>query len=89
MDVGQRIFALSDSVATAANEMVSQCELRVTEHGMYDPNVLAYLLLCRTLSNFAGAILLTRQRMIVEARTLTRCCFENAFFGFRASGTGS
>jgi uncharacterized protein DUF5677 len=88
MDISQRIFAVSDSVAETANEMVSQCELPVTEHGIYDPNVLAYLLLCRTRSNFAGAILLTRQRMIVEARTLARCCFENAFLvaGLRVQG---
>ena len=61
---------------------------RVTKHGLYDPNFLAYLLLCRTRSNFAAAILLTKQRMIVEARTLARCCFENAFLvaGLREQG---
>jgi hypothetical protein len=42
-----------------------------------DPKVLALALLCRTLSNFNGAVVMVDARMIVEARTLTRCCFEN------------
>jgi hypothetical protein len=88
MQTDQRIIAVSSSIAAASNAMVAQCVPRVTEHGLYDPNFLAYLLLCRTRSNFAAAILLTKQRMIVEARTLARCCFENAFLvaGLREQG---
>ena len=88
MQTDQRIIAVSSSIAAASNAMVAQCVPRVTEHGLYDPNFLAYLLLCRTRSNFAAAILLTKQRMIVEARTLARCCFENAFLfaGLRDKG---
>lgn len=37
----------------------------------------ALALLCRTLSNFNGAVLVIEAAMPVEARTLTRCCFEN------------
>jgi hypothetical protein len=42
-----------------------------------DPKVLAMALLTRTLSNFNGSFLMIDAGMIVEARTLTRCCFEN------------
>jgi Family of unknown function (DUF5677) len=44
-----------------------------------DPKVIAVLLLIRTLSNFRGTFILLRAERIVEARTLTRCCFENLF----------
>jgi Family of unknown function (DUF5677) len=42
--------------------------------------VIAVALLLRTVSNFKGAIALTRARRVVEARVLTRCCFENIFY---------
>jgi hypothetical protein len=38
------------------------------------------LLLIRTLSNFQGGLLMAERSMVVEARTLFRCCFENAFW---------
>jgi hypothetical protein len=79
MNISQRIFAVSDSLAKAVDEIIGQCEPRLTQYRILDPNVLTFLLLCRTRSNFIAAILLIKQRMIVEARTLARCCFENAF----------
>jgi hypothetical protein len=46
-------------------------------------------LVSRTLSNFKGVLLLTQRRMAVEARILSRCCFENLFIvgGLHAEGT--
>ena len=44
-----------------------------------DPKLIALFLLIRTLSNFSGAIVLAGMSMPVEARILTRCCFENLF----------
>jgi hypothetical protein len=44
-----------------------------------DPKIIAVLLLIRTLSNFRGTVILLRANRIVEARTVTRCCFENLF----------
>jgi hypothetical protein len=40
----------------------------------------AISLLARTISNFDGAVLLHRQRQIVESRVLMRCCYENLFY---------
>ena len=39
----------------------------------------AIALLCRSINNFAGVKLLLGDALIVEARTLVRCCYENAF----------
>jgi hypothetical protein len=44
-----------------------------------DPKVIATLVLIRTLSNFKGMVTLAQSQMVVEARILTRCCFENLF----------
>jgi Family of unknown function (DUF5677) len=44
-----------------------------------DPEIIAALLLIRTLSNFRGTLTLLRADRIVEARTVARCCFENLF----------
>jgi hypothetical protein len=45
-----------------------------------DPKVLALALLSRTLTNFKGVIRLLREDLVVEARTLTRCCLENLIY---------
>ena len=47
--------------------------------GAADPKIVAVLLLIRTLSNFHSTLMLLRADRIVEARTIARCCFENAF----------
>lgn len=43
-------------------------------------DVTGVALLIRSLSNYQGALLMAKRGMVVEARTLVRCCFENAFF---------
>jgi Family of unknown function (DUF5677) len=52
----------------------------VTEKQFADPKILVLALLCRTISNFEGIIALAKLGLIVEARTLTRCCYESLFF---------
>jgi uncharacterized protein DUF5677 len=42
--------------------------------------ITAITLLVRTLSNHRAAILLLQEKHIVEARTITRCCYENALW---------
>ncbi len=44
------------------------------------PKVMAIMLLSRTLSNLKGVITLLDKGLVVEARILARCCFENAFW---------
>jgi Family of unknown function (DUF5677) len=42
-------------------------------------DIVIVALLTRTLSNFQGSIILAEKGLAVEAKTLVRCCFENAF----------
>src|SRR5262245_10143142 len=48
-----------------------------SEAGTGDPKVVALALLARTMGNFEAAVLLLDNDHIVEARAVTRCCFEN------------
>jgi hypothetical protein len=87
-DYRGKAYPLCDRLRDIAEDLLSQADLTVTQHGMVHPNILALALLSRTLSNFKALGLLTRQRMVVEARILARCCFENLFIigGLHAEG---
>ena len=44
-----------------------------------DPKLYGLALLCRSISNFQGALTMARLDQAVESRTLVRSCFENLF----------
>jgi hypothetical protein len=69
-DYSRRLYHAGLSIIAEADKMTVGSSTK-------DPKVLALALLCRTLSNFNGAVLMIEAAMPVEARTLTRCCFEN------------
>ncbi len=71
------LLPLCEDIAQAAFKIAGQAELKHTEHKLLDPKLLALALLCRTLSNFRGAVRMVELGWVVEARVLTRCCFEN------------
>jgi len=73
------LFEIADELNRVGQRALAEAQITVTEKGAADPKLIAALLLIRTLSNFQGAILLTERGMIVEALTLARCCFENAY----------
>jgi hypothetical protein len=79
MSFSDKVQAFNAQLLRAAEQLISACKLNVTARGMLDPKVLAYLLLCRTITNFEGTLLLAKHRLAVEARTLARCCLENVF----------
>ena len=54
-----KVQALNARLLEASKQLVTACTLTVTARGMLDPKVLAYLLLCRTISNFEGMLLLS------------------------------
>jgi hypothetical protein len=54
-------------------------EIPITNKGATDPTVMVIALLARSISNFKGALAMARAGMVVEARTLMRCIFENGF----------
>jgi hypothetical protein len=70
-------FAHARALHTAGLAIISEADRMTVGADVRDPKVLALALLCRTLSNMNGATLVVESGLIVEARTLTRCCFEN------------
>lgn len=79
LSFSDKVQAFNARLLEASTQLVTACTLTITARGMLDPKVLAYLLLCRTISNFEGMLLLAKHRLVVEARTLARCCVENLF----------
>jgi hypothetical protein len=73
----EKLLPLCEELGQTALAIAGQVELKLTEHKLLDPNLLAVALLSRTLGNFRGAVRLAEQGLLVEARVLTRCCFEN------------
>lgn len=57
--------------------IISEADFMTVDAHVKDPKVLALALLCRTLTNFNAVVMLVEAALIVEARTLTRSCFEN------------
>jgi hypothetical protein len=70
----------ADTLPEIALSIFGEAEIPITEKGAGHPKVVAATLLIRTVSNFKGAVALARARRVVEARVLTRCCFENIFY---------
>jgi hypothetical protein len=73
-------LTFAEKLRTAGLNIFASASLAVTEKGFADERVLALTLLARTLSNQKGALLLLREKRIVEARTVARCCFENIYW---------
>ncbi len=73
----KRLLPLCEELGQAALRIAGEADVRITEQGLLDPKLLALALLSRTLGNFKGAVRLVEQGLLVEARVLTRCCFEN------------
>src|ERR1017187_7838557 len=71
---------LAEKIGAAGHEIFRTAEVQITEKGYADEKFLALTLLARTMSNLKGALLLLRAKRIVEARTITRCCFENQYW---------
>jgi metal-responsive CopG/Arc/MetJ family transcriptional regulator len=71
---------LALDVINAGLGIFAAAEVQKTERGYADEKVIALTLLARTMSNAKGAILLLDAKRIVEARTITRCMFENFYW---------
>ena len=75
----EKLYPLCERMLQLVYEIIDECELVVTKRGLTEPKLLVMALLSRSLMNFKGVVLLIKQRMPVEARVLTRCCYENMF----------
>lgn len=80
---------LGEKIDTLAKKLFSEADLTKSNLGTADPKLIAVALLCRTIGHFQCAIGLAQQGFIVEARVLTRCCYENLIWmdGLAAKGT--
>jgi hypothetical protein len=72
--------ALSDKLGVVALDIFNTANAPVTAKGFADEKVLALTLLARTWSNRRSVMLLLREKHIVEARTIARCCYENLYW---------
>jgi hypothetical protein len=75
----EKLYPLCERMLQLAYEIINECELVVTKRGLTEPKLLVMALLSRSLMNFKGVVLLIKERMPVEARVLTRCCYENMY----------
>lgn len=57
--------------------LYQEADLIDSELGAADPKVIAITLLCRTMSHAEGVVAMVERGLVVEARILLRCCYEN------------
>jgi hypothetical protein len=72
-------FAFAEGVLKQAVAVVDAVIADVAFEGNRDPKVIALALLCRSTSNFQGALTMARSNQAVECRALARLCWENLF----------
>jgi hypothetical protein len=77
IDKKEKWLQYSERLGQAAIAILGEADKVTVGADVKDPKVLALALLCRTLLNFKGAVIMVQNEMAVEARTLTRCCYEN------------
>jgi hypothetical protein len=70
-------FALAEGVLKLANDLIDAVIPDVIVVGARSPKSLGLALLCRSVSNFTGALILARENQAMECLTLVRSCFEN------------
>ena len=70
-------FQFAESLLGLAIDIVGAATVQVTAEGARDPKIVSLALLCRTITNFKGAMVMARDEQIVESRSLVRLCFEN------------
>jgi hypothetical protein len=85
----QSAIAFSEKLVGIAIDTVGSANVALSGLGARDPKIVSLALLCRTISNFKGAIILAREGLLVEARTLTRCCYENLIWAAALNERGS
>jgi hypothetical protein len=72
-------FSLAERLNQRGQAILASVQMKITEKGAADPQLIGLLLTVRTLSNYQAIVLLAERGMIVEARTLARCCYENVY----------
>jgi hypothetical protein len=71
---------LADTIGQTCLDVLGGAPTTLTEKRFADPKVLAIMLTSRSLAHFKGVFTLIEAGLVVEARILVRCCFENGFW---------
>jgi hypothetical protein len=74
-----RALAFAEELRSLADGVVEAAVAEVVFGDETDGKVYGFALLCRSISNFQGALTMARLDQAVESRTLVRSCFENLF----------
>lgn len=61
-------------------DIFCRASVKVTDQHAADIRVVGLTLLARTLSNLKASIALTEAALIVDAKVIARCCFENWYW---------
>ena len=77
--VEKRAFAFAENVRKQATAIVDAAFAQVVFEDNKDPKLYGLALLCRSISNFQGALTMARRDQAVESLTLVRSCWENLF----------
>lgn len=72
-------LAFADRLIALAYTIFGEAKIDITEKLFGEPKILSLALLCRTVGNFKGVVAMTKERLVVEARILTRSCYENLY----------
>jgi hypothetical protein len=75
--IALRWEAYASTLIPLGYKIIAEASLDLGEKTPADPEMIAVALAARTISNFKGALLMLHTGMIVEARVLLRCCYEN------------
>src|SRR5947207_11311346 len=72
-------LGFANRLIALAYALFGEAKIDVTEKLFGESKILSLALLCRTVGNFKGVVACARENLVVEARTLTRSCYENLY----------
>src|SRR5690348_271799 len=72
--------AFATGLRQAGLRIFAASEVRVTEDDKAQLQIAGLTLMARTLCNLKAALLLLREKQIIEARVIARCCYENSLW---------
>lgn len=72
-------ISFAETLPQLAYEILDGYNVEITAKQFAEPRILSIALLCRTIRNFKGVLAVAKLGLVVEARALTRCCYENLF----------
>lgn len=88
MDKKEPWLAFASRLYELGKKLYDEADFSEAEFGAADTKVIALTLLCRSMSHVEGTVAMIERGLIVEARVLTRCCYENLIWMDGLAATG-